>query len=287
MRDADLTLMRRMLVLRQFPMWSRAELGELVVVAENVVERTFSAGERVSPPELTSVHFVVHGALDIGGTAIRGREALGALEVIASCPTRAPVYAIEPTHTFELAASDYADVLEDNFGLLLATIRDLAARAPVVNGRSELPYVDETRLGLVERMIVLRQQFPLDAARLEALAIVAHAATETRFTPGAAIAGAGSPVDRAFVVVEGTVMAGDRTLAPGDAFGFVEALAGTQHAAPIAAIAPVRLLETRTATLLDVLEDHTDLGLSVARELARSICAAGARDAGFAQDRAS
>jgi CRP-like cAMP-binding protein len=139
----------------------------------------------------------------------------------------------------------------------------------------------------VERLIVLRQQFPLQAARLETLSILAHAATESRFSPGATIRALDSPVD-ALVVLAGSARIGDRVLGPGDALGFVEALAGSQHTETVAAVTAVRVLETRATTILDVLEDHTDLGLSILRALAiRNVCAEPSASAAGAHDRAS
>lgn len=282
MRDANPILMRRMLALRQFPMFAHADLGELVVVAENVVERQFAATELVDGE---SLYFVIDGTLATGDRLTRAREVLGVLDVLAHRPTP-PTVALVPTRTFELDGADYIDVLEDNFGLMLAAIRELAGCVTVSGRRSELPYVDATRLGLVERMIVLRQQFPFETARLETLSILAHAATEKRFTPGALIRPAESPVD-ALVVIAGTARAGDRLLGPGDALGFVEALAGARHNLPVEAVTNVRVLETRASTVLDVLEDHTDLALAIGQALARNACVTPGARADLARAHAS
>jgi CRP-like cAMP-binding protein len=269
MRDGDPVLMRRMLVLRQFPMFAHADLRELVVVAENIVERTFQTSDSVDGDVL---HFVVDGVLGAGLQRVRAREVLGVLHVLANLPPPATV-ALAPSRTFALDGTDFLDVLEDNFGLLLAMLRDLAVSVAYTGTRSELPYVDEAKLGLVERLIVLRQQFPFEAARLETLSILAHASTESRFSPGARIRTPGSPVD-ALVLVAGSARAGDRVLRPGDSLGFVDVLAGSRHVELVEALTPVRVLETRAATIRDVLEDHTDLGLSILRALAtRSVCA--------------
>jgi CRP-like cAMP-binding protein len=282
MRDADPILMRRILSLRQFPMFMHADIGELVVVAENIIERTFQASEAVDGDFL---HFVVDGVLASGDRQVRAREVHGVLDALANRPAP-PTIALVPSHTFALDGADYLDVLEDNFGLLLATMRDLAANVAFTATRSELPHVDDTKLGLVERLIVLRQQFPLEAARLETLSILAHAATEARFSAGATMRAPGSPAD-ALVILSGTVHAGDRVLGPGDSLGFVEALAGSRYAEPVEAVTAVRVLETRAATILDVLEDHTDLGLSILRALAmRSVCAGCSPRAELAHDRA-
>ena len=294
MRDNPF-LMRRMLALRQFPLFAHADLGALAMVAENVVERTFASGEVVAPAEqLPSLHLVLDGRLEVGSLLIEPRHVYGALEVAAHRPARTSAIALGPTRTLELGASDYFEVLEDNFGLLLATIRDLAARViPLgdLHRRFTMPF-GEGALGLVERMILMRQHIPFSGARLEALAILAHASTETRFPAGAIIRRANTTAESSLIILEGTLRTDGRTLGPGHAIGVLETLAGLHYRDSFEAITAVRALETHLATIFDVLEDHTDFALSIlatfARALvdheARTLCAMRSDDADPAQD---
>jgi CRP-like cAMP-binding protein len=281
-----------MLALRQFPMFAHADLDELAMLGENVVERAFAAGDVVAGNELlSSVQFVVGGRLEVGDALVDPRSAHGLLEVIAHRPTRAAAIASMPTRTLELGASDYFEVLEDNFGLLLGTVRDLATQViPVVDHRCA-PVVLGAPLGLVERMIILRHQLPFASARLEALAILAHAATEVRWPAGATIGRAGARADRAVIVLEGTLRAGERELGPGHAIGMLETLANVHHGRTSEAVTPVRALVTQASTILDVLEDHTDVALAMMRTFARALvdqtrngCATRGDDAALARD---
>lgn len=295
MRDQTPQLMRRMLALRQFSLFAPAELGELAMVAENVVERSFAAGALVAPAEhLTSLHLIVDGEVETGAVRLGPRSVHGSLEVAAHKPARDRAIATTATHTLELGASDYLEILEDNISLLLATIRDLSVRViPLgdLHRRFTMP-AGHGALGLVERMILLRQQIPFSSARLEALAILAHAAEEARWSPGAIVKRANVRADGSLIILEGTVRAGGRTLGPGHALGVLETLGGVHHTETYEAVTPVRALVSHAATIFDVLEDHTDFALSIletfSRALidheARMICAPRSDDADPAQD---
>lgn len=264
-------LMRRMLALRQFPLWRHADLAELAMVAENADERAFDAGDVIEPGD--SLHLLLEGRIVVADTELVARDVFGGLEVAARLPRADLAIAREPTRTLELGASDYFEVLEDHFRLLLATIRDYAARAlPLGDLRRPLamPF-GESALGLVERMILLRHQVPFSAARLEALAILAHAATEVHWPAGATVVRARTPADRSLIVLAGSLHAPGRDLEPGHALGVLETLAGVPYRETFEAATPVRALSTSAGTLRDVLEDHTDFALSILETFARAL----------------
>jgi len=271
MRDGNPHLLRRMLMLRQFPLFVHADLGELANVAENVVERSFAAGDVVAPAEYSSsLQLVVDGRVSHGALELGPRHVHGALEALAARASAAPAIAIAPTRTLELV--DYLEVLEDNFGLMLGAVRELASRMiPLgIHGRAH-PFHEGATLGLVERMIVLRQQPAFAGARLEALAILAHAAVETRWPAGAIIRRAGALADGALILLEGSLQSDARALAPGHAVGTLETLAALHHAATYEAATPVRMLVSHAATIHDVLEDHSDFALAMLKTFARSL----------------
>jgi CRP-like cAMP-binding protein len=269
MPDPAPFLMRRILALRQFPVWGHADLSELAMVAENVTERTFAPGDVITD----SLHLLLEGRIAVGKHELVARDVYGALEVAARRAPREAATALEPTRTLELGASDYFEVLEDNFRLLLATIRDLAARAlplGVLRRPLAMPFGDAP-LGLVERMILLRQQIPFSSARLEALAILAHAATEVHWPAGATVVRAGFPAEESAIVLTGSLRTAGREIGPGHTLGMLETLANVPHLATFEATTPVRVLAIRAATLLDVLEDHTDFALSILETFARAL----------------
>jgi CRP-like cAMP-binding protein len=279
MRDDTPLMTKRILELRQFAMFERADLAELAVLAENVVERTFEATDLVAGVDrLESLNLVMHGELGYGATQIRPRQVHGALEVAAGRSARMPTIARSRTRTLELAASDYLEILEDNFGLLHAVIRDLAARVLLL-GIEPRPHatIPSGTFGFVERMIVLRQLLPFVAGRLEPLAILAHAAVERRWPSGTLVR---SDHDATLVVLEGSLRCGNKVIGVGHAVGALEVLAGVPNVATLEAITPIRALEIPAAAILDVLEDHTDFALAIMQALARAVVDDESRKAG-------
>ena len=65
-------------------------------------------------------------------------------------------------------------------------------------------------------------------------------------------------------------------LGPGSAVGLREGLANVRHAAAVEVVAPVRALEVTSSCIFDVLEDHTELGLSVIESLSAALLDAAA-----------
>jgi CRP-like cAMP-binding protein len=269
MHDRAIPL-RRLLALRQFPVFSALELGELAMIAENVRELVLPAGTRIdSDNGLAGVHLVLDGSL--GG--IGPRETFGLLEVLASRMPPAAVTELK-TRTFQLGGDELGEVLEDNFGLLRALLGDLATRLVAAGGlrparmRTRPP---EGPLTLVERLIVLRQHMPFDDGPLQAMATLAHAAEELAWPAGFVAARAGEPAESAIVILDGTLQAGARTIGPGEAIGALEMLARMRHPSEIVTVTPVRALRCSAAAILDVIEDHTELGVAMLAAFARQL----------------
>src|SRR5512140_3276551 len=129
MRDSNPVLLRRMLALRQFPLCATADLAELAVVAENVVEARYRAGSIVAPAaaRLSGLHLVLDGRID-AGRPWGPRQIFGALEVFAGREPVTTAIAAAETQTLHLSAADLSDLLEDNFGIMLSVVREFAAR---------------------------------------------------------------------------------------------------------------------------------------------------------------
>lgn len=263
---------KRILQLRPFAMFERADLAELAVIAERVVERTFQPGELVNGDRPASLQLVLDGELDHGGSSIGPRQAHGALEIASGRAARTPTVARTRTRTLELDGSEYLDILEDNFGLLRTFVRDLARRTlALAPAERPLAMAQYGRFGFVERMIVLRQLFPFESGRLEPLAILAHAAAERRWPEGALVRSFDSPRDAALVVLDGSLRSDGRIVGAGHAVGAVEALAGLAHFHTLESVTPVRALEIPASAILDVLEDHTDFAFAIVQSFARVV----------------
>jgi CRP-like cAMP-binding protein len=268
MADFNPAVLRRMLFLRQCALFGSADLDELATIAENVISARYPAGSLVTPAgaHLTALQFIVEGSIETDDGRWGPRQVFGALEIAASRHLAAPAIATTPTHVLELSAADFGEVLEDNFGVLLSVLRELASQMlelgpGSIRRRHALPRVGS--LGLVERLLVLRQVMPFAGARVQALARLAHDSEEVRF-PAGAVLGDDQPLDGGLVIVEGTARAvGHRDVGPGDSLGFLETLAGRPFAHPWTTVTDVRALRTSGSVLLDVLEDHTDIGLAL------------------------
>ena len=275
MLDLNPRGMRRILSLRQFSLFSAATLGDLALLAENVSEASYRTGELVAPPgKLDSVHLVVEGAIESGAKTARAREAFGLLELLADRPLVVPARATSATRTLQLFASDLGDVLEEGFGVLRGVLHELAARVAWRPGAAprQIEIPDGAPLGLVERLLVLRQLAPFASARLEPLGALAHSAEETTFAPGALVARAGERAAAVHVVLEGRVRAttGD-PLTAGSTIGGVEALGELPHARTFEAASRVRTLAFPSQAIFDVIEDHTELGLAVLATFASTL----------------
>jgi CRP-like cAMP-binding protein len=265
--------LKRMLSLRQFRLFETADLDELATIAENLVERTVPAGTVLATAgaRVHGVHLILSGRVetDPSAHAWGPRQAFGALEVFANREATHTAVAATELETLYMSSSDIGEVLEDNFGVLLATLRELAVRVAALGHlpRAAAPLSPTNPLGLVERLILLRQQLPFTAARLQALAALAHASDEVLWPAHTIVTRAGEPATSGFVLVDGTALAmrGDarQLLEPGAPIGHLETIAGLPHGATIETTTPVRALRSDAAAILDVLEDHTDVGLAM------------------------
>jgi CRP-like cAMP-binding protein len=267
MLELDPFILPRMLALRHFSVFAGAELGELAMLAENVVEGTFARGAVVAaagarPPAL---QMIVDGQIAMTGRTWGPREVFGTLEVLARRDLTAPAIAVVDTRTLQLFASDITDVLEESTSALRAMVRDLAGQMATHHPLARTPTLVSVTapLGFVERLIVLRQLVPFASARLEAVATLAQASEEVRFPAGAIVARAGDRATAAFIVVDGRLRGGESLLGPGDAIGALEALAELGHPLTIVATTAVRALKSTTKAIFDVLEDHADFGMAM------------------------
>jgi CRP-like cAMP-binding protein len=285
MPDQQIVPLRRLLSLRQFAAFANVDLGDLAMVAENVVESTFPAGAEIASAQarVPALHLVLDGRIEARrGTTIETwgpREVFGLLEVLAGRAATMPAISATETHTLELAATDTLEILEDNFGLLRAVLRGLAASLVSLGGLAAptgFAMPSTSQLTLVERLIVLRQHVPFVGGRLQALAAVAQACEELSWPAGMAVAHAGNAAEGTLMILDGTLRASHaqgpaKILRAGDTFGSLETLAGLRHELTVETVSPVRAMWCPGAAIVDVLEDHTDLGLEMIATFAKAL----------------
>jgi CRP-like cAMP-binding protein len=280
----DNPVIRRLLTLRRFPGFAEAELGDIATIAENVVETSFAAGQTVAPPgRVAAIHLIVDGRLRAGDREWGQNQLFGAFEVMADRRTSLGAVAVEPTHTLRLAASDFAEVLEDSYSILASARRMLARKLLALEAsQSDViprgPVRVEAELaihplGMVDRLILLRQQMAFAAARAQALATLAQASEDIQFPAGAVLAERGQPATRGLIVLGGAVQSTRAdgqviVLGPGEGIGGLEMLAELPSSGTFTAVTPVRALSCPASALFDVMEDHTDFALGILSRLA-------------------
>jgi CRP-like cAMP-binding protein len=282
MRD-DPTI-RRLLTLRRFPGFAGAELTDIANIAENVVDASYAPGMVVAPPgRVSAIHLIVEGRLRSGEREWGENQLVGAFEVMASRRSPTGIVAAEPTRTLRLAAADFAELLEDSYSILTSARRTLARRLLALEARHShvLPRaavrieaeLGHHPLGMVDRLILLRQQMAFAAGRAQALAALAQASEDIQFPAGAVLAEHGDMAMRGLIVLAGAVQStrpdGEViVLGVGEGIGGLEILGETTHERTVTAITPVRALACPAAALYDVMEDHTDFALGVVSRLA-------------------
>jgi len=281
--DLDAIALRRVLTLSETGLLGGVALSELATLAGNAVEVELPAGSLVATAgaRVAAVHVVIDGSLVAsGGSGWRWHrhDIFGAVHVFADRAARHDVRAAVATRTLQIDAEDLTDLFDDNFGVLVATIRAVAAR--LADGGIDLspatPAVVGVPLGLVDRLFLLRRQLPFTHGSVRALASLAGAATEQTWPAGAVVARAGDPATCAWWLGDGEVriLDSDREIArlgAGSAVGLVEMLAGGRHRTTIETTATTHALAATAAALVDVIEDHTELGIDVLAALSREL----------------
>ncbi|MGE0400190.1 MAG: cyclic nucleotide-binding domain-containing protein [Kofleriaceae bacterium] len=276
--------MRRLLTLRQFPGFADAELSDLANIADNGFEATYAPGDVVAEPgHVEAIHLVVEGSLAGGTRSWHANQMFGLFEVLAGRPIAHRVIATSRTRVLSLASSDFAEVLEDSYSVLHSARKALARRLLYIERTSgELPPssappsladLPQHKLGMVERLIILRQQMQFASGRAQALAAIAQASEERRFPAHVTIAEAGEEAAGGVIVLTGLVRAtrpdgNSIVYGPGDNFGGLSTMASLPLDRSFETMTPVRSLFTPARVIMDIMEDHTDYALGLLSRLA-------------------
>lgn len=246
----------------------------------------FEAGQ--APERL---HFVASGRIHletlegVTSTADAG-SLLGMLDASIPRPRVRTATALEPTHVLTLDYVDYLDILEDNFGFAVETLRSgaesyclLAERldaAALLEPPDELPAVPcGGELDVVERILVLQHVGLFRGAPAQALVQLAHSAEINCWRPGDAVVSSGDPVAEARVVASGLVVTrrGDdgviAEFGPHQVVSDLTILGKTAHEFGARAEAASVTIDIHLEDLFDVAEDHFDLWRSMLSYVAR------------------
>lgn len=195
--------------------------------------------------------------------------------------------ATTPVRILEVDAEDYRDYLEDNFDVSLAILARLSSELAVQMTNSDHaarlyeiaittgshPRFGDVEIPIIERMMLLSRMEIFATASRQALATLGQRAAEGRFSPGDVIAAAGESPNVVTILVEGSVdlTAGGRLVAQRNGRGLlahVEELSAAPRLTTATAATPVITLQVEREELLDRMEEHFDLALSLFHFLA-------------------
>lgn len=238
------------------------------------------------------VYLIIAGQLELSrhgkrlglfgaGNGVGIMSALARDEVGFGCRT------LEESTLLVLRLADLFEMMEDYFELMHGALRNVAAEA--IRWRRALPdggfqpqasqecvECGDAPLGLVQRIFHLRRTIGLERSYIDELAELARAAREHRVPRGTRLWTIGERADHLLIVVSGQVSG--RTLegskfqfGPGDILGNLDTIAGEPRWFDAHAQSDLVTLTIDSEAIVDVWEDHPDLGFAFLRMFSRLI----------------
>jgi len=285
----------RILRLRALPGLDRLPQVLLNAVAQRVQERLFRQGNLLIAPDhpVAATYVVVDGRVTscsagIPGAEVDAGEAVGFLELLAQLPSGLEARAASDTFALELDADSLTELCDDHFSILHAILQHLAlqlslemARLPDgthLGSTQDATLSDDHPLDLVQRVLALAHEGAFGATSPDALVELARHAVEVRYDKGEVLWRPGDESRGMFLLTAGTVYcesAGGRRWScdPTIALGLHEAFAELPRTFSIVAGTGVTGLDLPMEPVLDILEDHPELGMDVMTRFARRLLA--------------
>ena len=284
MRQLDLT--ERVFRLRGIPMFKSMSASELAPLASSLRARKFQKGELLlredQPPR--SFYMLLTGSVTMHrhGRPFRTISApggVGFLSVLARTAGGTDAVADAACDTFELRAEALEDVFEDQFPVLLATLKFIADSLIKESiDRAPPPYsppaddfaklIGDRELGLVERIYLLRRTIGFQHTNVNSTARLARRLKEVRVEAGETVWNAGDIADGSHFLVKGrmhtswTSSSGSpmrQDLGPGYIVGGIESVARRRRWNTLVADEPAIYLAGSQEALIDMLEDDVEV----------------------------
>lgn len=282
----------RILYLRSLASIGEVSIEDLASMAEYLEERTFRQGQALIPGDrpVGSIHFVVSGMVRAtfrGATVgvVEPPEGVGLIGFLSRQPSGYEATAEVDTRTLAIDTDAFVGILEDRFALMYGSIRQLSAQ--LLDAHKLLPETPKesddvgdsptTPLDLVERLVRMSNHGVFTNSNLDAVMAVARRQVEQRWKAGERIWSEGDPAEYGFSIRHGRVRcwnnAGDRSFTGGAGFGlgFYEGLAGLPRAVNAEAETELVGLVDQISTLVDVLEDNSDMAFDLSASLATDL----------------
>ena len=131
----SLSVIERVLLLSQWPLFERLATDELALIAARTTEVEYEAGEEVGPdsPAASSAHLVVSGGIELvsEGRSIRrvGKgEVVGSWAVVGEESLDETLRILEPTHALLLSGEAFESAVSDHPEFAMAVIRSVLAQ---------------------------------------------------------------------------------------------------------------------------------------------------------------
>ncbi len=285
--------MERVLQLRVLPPLDRLPPLYLGAIAQRAKERFFRRGaillNALSP--VGAAYLVVEGRVAVstgpnGHTEIGPGNTVGFLELLARLDRGVEARAMNDTLTLELDWDTYLGLCDDHFPILHNYLQFLAGQLVSDPIRLRLGAGAATprtaggaaggNLDLVERILALSTDHAFSNTSLDAIAELARHALHARHSAGQTIWNRGDEAGGFVLLTSGSVMCRSEDgrvwqSQPTLALGLHEALSGSPRWFEATAATAVAGLEIQIAPLLDILEDHLELGIHLVSQLARQL----------------
>lgn len=239
---------------------------------------------------LQHVYLVIDGTLELARDGMRlgvyeSGTGVGVISTLAHDQLGFSCTALADSTLLVLRASDLLAVMEDHFALMQGALRNMAADA--ISWRRALPdagfnqprlepctFCSPEPLGFVERIMYLRRTIGLERSYIDELAELARAARELRCDAGTQLWAAGDRADYLVIVVSGEVVGVTPERArfqfgPGDILGNLDTIAAAPRWFDAHAKSELIALTLDSEAIVDVWEDHPDLGFAFLRMLSR------------------
>ena len=285
---------QRFLFLRTFPGFTDVPPEVAQVVAANTRQRSFSKGSylcRRGAPAL-EVQYVVSGECEIirNGKVVRRfgpRSVVAGVSALAEEEEGYDCVALEEMVTLAISAEDSQEIFEEHFVLLKRVIRGTSREA--LTARRQLgenagfgpvgepfPFPDRP-FDLVERMAFLRKTFSFGESEIDAIADLAREVQEVHLRKGEVLWNAGDRSMYFLLPLRGVIdcHATDPEqhfrLGPGDSVGSIDAMADERRWFRAEVAEDLVAFRIDVEVLLEVLEDHFSMAMSLLQGLATGI----------------
>jgi len=288
-----MTPVERILHLRAMPAFERLPQVLLSAVAQRTNERQFHQGSIMIDPAhpIAATYVVVDGKVATSSarepTIVSG-ESVGFLEFLARLDGGVEARASTEVIALEIDYDSHIELCDEHFAILHAHLQYLGeqiANRMQKPGNPAQPSAAQARnshddrgLDLVQRVLALGD-YEAFAASPDALVELARHAVEVGYEAGDVIWGVGDEAVDFLLLTAGRVscqpaVGRSWTAEPTLALGLHDALAESPRVYDTTAQSEVTGLKLQIAPMLDVLEDHLELGMGLMSRLARELLGA-------------